>query len=139
MTTTISRTKQSVANGLGRSDHGGFRGGVGVLDFGESVTSSARTDPALSTGGSMYCGSDDVAAGAPRENRAGRSRRALKTIAARVTKLFRNLPLSKLKIVVGKSRLPCVPYDINVHYDDAEGTPARFALPGKRRLSRSAL
>ncbi len=139
MTTTITRTRQSVANGLVGSDHRGSRGGVGVLDFGENGTSSASTDPALSsTGGGVYFGSDGVAAGSSGKNRAGRSRRALKTIAARVTRVFRSLPLSKLKIVVGQSRLPYVPYDVCVRYGDAEGTPACFISSGMRRMSRGA-
>lgn len=121
MTITISRTKQSVAHGLGRSDRSSFRGGLGVLDFSDSASSAARTDSALSSaGGGVHFGSNGVAAGAPREKKAGRVGRAWKSIAGRVTRIFRNLPLSKLKIVLGKSATTVVPYDMDVHFDDTD-------------------
>jgi len=112
VTITISRTRQSVASGLGRSDQNTFGGGVGVLDFGDSARGAARTSPDLcNTGAIVDFGGDSVAAGAPREKKARRGRRVLQTIATRVTKVFRSLPLSKLKIVIGK---PLVIFDIEI-------------------------
>lgn len=76
----------------------------------EATTDSARF-PALANAGG---GADVGSAGFPAEKRSeqgsGKSGKETKTIAARisarVSKVLRGLPLSKLKIVIGKPELP---------------------------------
>lgn len=103
MSTTISKTKQSVSSGLKRSDRRSSGSGSA------HTVSVSTTDtgmgpvflPALA-GTSGGVGSARVPAGAPSVQRVGESKKEKQTIAGKVQKLLGGLPLSKLKIVIGE-------------------------------------
>ena len=110
VTNTITKTK-SVASGLRGSDHR-WRGRTTIPAVTEN-TMDANRDPTpirflATTDGGVEVSSADVPGGAPRLRRVRKSKREKKAIATSISKILANLPLSKLKIVIGTSKLPQV-------------------------------
>jgi len=96
VTTTISKTK-SVASGPGRPEHRRcLIGGVHRVS-----RSTANTGRGVDAGSGPA-----VPAQPPRLQGAREVKREKRTIASRVVKVLRGLPLSKLKIVIGKKTGP---------------------------------
>eukprot|EP00752_Nemacystus_decipiens_P010943 g9725.t1 len=104
VSTTLSKTKQSVASGLKRSEHGGSSGKGDTHGVSEGSiyagTNPVFTPALASTSEVADVGSARVPAEAPSSQRVGGSEKEKTTVAYKVQKFLGGLPLSKLKIVI---------------------------------------